>query len=100
MCLAAVGSHGQAARTRGCLGHGSPPLPEQLAATMHPGLHPPVSHTGNTAATAAPATACRFDEIKPKVYERLLRKLLNKPNKPAVVLLQLMPKGMAYAPTT
>jgi hypothetical protein len=42
----------------------------------------------------------RFDEVKAKVYERLLRKLLNKPNKPAVVLLQLMPKGMAYAPST
>jgi hypothetical protein len=42
----------------------------------------------------------RFDEVKAKVYERLLRKLLNKPSKPAVVLLQLMPKGMAYAPST
>jgi hypothetical protein len=40
----------------------------------------------------------RFDEIKPKVYERLLRKLLNKKNKPAVVLVQLMPKGMAFGP--
>ena len=40
--------------------------------------------------------ACRFDEVKAKVYERLLRKLLTKPNRPAVVLLQLMPKGMAY----
>lgn len=39
---------------------------------------------------------CRFDEVKAKVYERLLRKLLTKPSRPAVVLLQLMPKGMAY----
>jgi hypothetical protein len=38
----------------------------------------------------------RFDEVKAKVYERLLRKLLNWPSRPAVVLLQLMPKGMAY----
>jgi len=40
----------------------------------------------------------RFDEVKPKVYERLVRKILQKPRRPAVVLLQLMPKGMAYAP--
>eukprot|EP00879_Flechtneria_rotunda_P016086 GHRR01016827.1.p1 GENE.GHRR01016827.1~~GHRR01016827.1.p1 ORF type:complete len:534 (+),score=145.77 GHRR01016827.1:354-1955(+) len=42
--------------------------------------------------------ANRFDEIKAKVYERLLRKLLLRPSRPAVVLLQLMPKGMAFAP--
>jgi hypothetical protein len=40
---------------------------------------------------------CRFDEVKAKVYERLLRKLLNKRSRPAVVMMQLMPKGMAYA---
>jgi hypothetical protein len=39
----------------------------------------------------------RFDEVKAKVYERLLRKLLNRRSRPAVVLMQLMPKGMAYA---
>ncbi|KAF6266240.1 hypothetical protein COO60DRAFT_1632898 [Scenedesmus sp. NREL 46B-D3] len=39
----------------------------------------------------------RFDEVKAKVYERLLRKLLNRRSKPAVVLMQLMPKGMAFA---
>jgi hypothetical protein len=39
----------------------------------------------------------RFDPTKPKVYERLLRKLLLKKNSPAVVLVQLMPKGMAFA---
>jgi hypothetical protein len=30
------------------------------------------------------------------VYERLLRKLLQHKNQPAVVLMQLMPKGMAF----
>jgi hypothetical protein len=30
------------------------------------------------------------------VYERLLRKLLNRRSRPAVVMMQLMPKGMAY----
>jgi hypothetical protein len=39
---------------------------------------------------------CRFDEVKAKVYERLLRKLLHRRSKPAVVLMQLMPKGMAF----
>jgi lysophospholipase L1-like esterase len=39
-----------------------------------------------------------LDTVKPKVYERLVRKLLNKRNRPAVVLVQLMPKGMAFAP--
>jgi hypothetical protein len=32
------------------------------------------------------------------VYERLLRKILQKKNAPAVVLVQLMPKGMAFGP--
>jgi hypothetical protein len=55
------------------------------------------------AGARAPRHACalvsihRFDEVKAKVYERLLRKLLNRPSRPAVVLLQLLPKGMAYA---
>jgi hypothetical protein len=45
------------------------------------------------------ALCLRFDEVKAKVYERLLRKLLHWPSRPAVVLLQLMPKGMAYKAT-
>jgi len=32
------------------------------------------------------------------VYERLVRKIMQKPHKPAVVMLQLMPKGMAFGP--
>jgi hypothetical protein len=40
----------------------------------------------------------RYDPVKPKVYERLLRKLLLKRRGPAVVLVQLMPKGLAFAP--
>lgn len=40
----------------------------------------------------------RFDEVKAKVYERLLRKLLHRRSKPAVVLIQLMPKGMGFGP--
>jgi len=43
--------------------------------------------------------SCRFDEVKAKVYERLLRKLINRPSRPAVVMLQLMPKGMAFGPS-
>ncbi|KAI8475674.1 MAG: hypothetical protein J3K34DRAFT_27974 [Monoraphidium minutum] len=38
------------------------------------------------------------DLVKPKVYERLIRKILQKRRAPAVVLMQLMPKGMAFAP--
>eukprot|EP00882_Tetradesmus_deserticola_P024565 GHRQ01026858.1.p1 GENE.GHRQ01026858.1~~GHRQ01026858.1.p1 ORF type:complete len:286 (+),score=111.91 GHRQ01026858.1:135-992(+) len=41
--------------------------------------------------------ANRFDETKAKVYERLLRKTLQQPKKPAVLLVQLMPKGAAFS---
>ncbi|WIA28011.1 hypothetical protein OEZ86_010599 [Tetradesmus obliquus] len=43
--------------------------------------------------------ANRFDETKAKVYERLLRKTLTQPKKPAVLLVQLMPKGAAFSPS-
>eukprot|EP00878_Enallax_costatus_P012728 GHUV01013292.1.p1 GENE.GHUV01013292.1~~GHUV01013292.1.p1 ORF type:complete len:358 (+),score=39.39 GHUV01013292.1:2608-3681(+) len=42
--------------------------------------------------------ANRFDETKAKVYERLLRKTLQQKRKPAVVLMQLLPKGAAFGP--
>eukprot|EP00877_Chromochloris_zofingiensis_P007869 jgi/Chrzof1/3335/Cz12g21090.t1 len=40
----------------------------------------------------------RYDPIKPKVYERLLRKILQVKHRPAIVVMQLLPKGMAFAP--
>lgn len=76
--------------------------PERFCSTTH-SRSPAIQHHKPAALLAINHLTCamyphRFDEIKAKVYERLLRKLLHRRSKPAVVLLQLMPKGMAFGP--
>lgn len=74
----------------------SPPAPRRDSPT----LPPPPTHKNNPPKQqyAANDGPDRYDDVKPKVYERLVRKIMQKPRRPAVVMLQLMPKGMAFGP--